>query len=81
MESKMSKCTGFERSAHVTKIHHLAPGDLFSPRRVVKAITHEQVLTPRRVEDALAAANVAIERREQRDSVIERLTAWISKIK
>lgn len=73
----MSKCTGFERSAHQTKIHHLQPGDMVSPRRVVKALTHEQILTPRRVEDAIKAANIAIERREERADVWERIMRWI----
>lgn len=69
----MSKCNGFERDAHMTKIHHLQPGDLVSPRRVVKtALLGEQVLTPRAVLVlarpggelvAIEEANKAIERR------------------
>lgn len=74
----MSKCAGFSRDAHQTKIHKLAPGDLVSPRRVVKtALLGEQILTPRRVEDALAAANVAIERREVRDDAWTQFVRWI----
>lgn len=74
---KMSKCNAFGRDAHQTKIHHLQPGDLVSPRRVVKAWPGEQVVTPRRVEDAIAAANVAIERREVREDAWAQFVRWI----
>lgn len=74
----MSKCNTFGRDAHMTKIHKLAPGDLVSPRRVVKtALLGEQILTPRRVEDAIKAANIAIERREEREDVVQRFLRWI----
>lgn len=85
-ETIMSKCiTGFERSAHQTKIHHLQPGDLVSPRHVGLANEGREVFerqTAAQIERiAIKAANAAIERREQRDGVMQRLAAFFDKIK
>lgn len=82
----MSKCTGFERAAHQTKIHTLKPGDLFSPRRVELAHEGREVFERQitRIElerIAIKAANAAIERREAREGVMERLAAFFNKIK
>lgn len=79
----MSKCAGFDRSGHQTKIHHLAPGEPYSPRRK-GALLGDQVLTPRRVEDAIKAANVAIERREARADYeagqLARFVRWLKSL-
>lgn len=79
----MSKCNAFGRDAHMSKIHKLAPGELYSPRRK-GALLGDQVVTPRRVEDAIKAANVAIERREARADYeagqLARFVRWLKSL-
>jgi hypothetical protein len=84
-ETIMTKCTtGFERAAHMGKIHNLKAGDLYGPRPLELASEGREIFERQitRIEldrIALAHVNREIERREQRESNLERLWAWINK--
>jgi len=82
----MSKCTtGFERTAHMGKIHSLKAGDMYSPRHIALAPEGREVFERQTGERemervAIRNANMAIDRREMRDSVMDRIAAFLGKI-
>lgn len=80
----MSKCHGFERSAHAGKVFHLQPGDIITPRYVQLASEGRVVFADQReliVErEALRKANIAIERRERAQEREGMFWGWVKKI-
>lgn len=80
----MSKCHGFERSAHERKVFHLQPGDIITPRYVQLASEGRVIFADQREiqieREAIRRANIAIERREREGERRSEFMDWIKKI-